>query len=73
MFIISYASCADQLTVGAQRIADTLEEAIEIAVKMAEVNGSEDGEDAIREELVQDGDYLDSSMMWGIFIGQPDE
>ena len=73
MFIISYASCAGLLTVGAQRIANTLDEAIEVAIKMAKLNGSLESEEAMRKELTKDGDYLDGSREWGIFIGQPDE
>jgi hypothetical protein len=73
MFIISYASCSPHLTVGAQRIANTLDEAIEVAIKMAQANGAMESEEDVREELTKDGDYLDESQDWGIFIGQPDE
>ena len=73
MFIISYASCTPHLTVGAQRIANTLDEAIEVAIKMAKLNGSLESEEDMREELTKDGDYLDASREWGIFIGQPDD
>ena len=72
-YIISYASCSRDLTVGRQHTKETIEEAIDCACRMALVNGATDTEEAIRQEITDDMSYLSSDGEWGVFIGQPED
>jgi hypothetical protein len=71
-YIISYASCSRDLTVGRQHTKETIEEAIDCACRMALANGATDTEDT-RQEITDDMSYLSSDGEWGVFIGQPED
>jgi hypothetical protein len=72
MYIISFVSCVDQLTIGKQYVRDTLNEAIDCAVALVMDNETDETEKGIRQELTNDMNWLDISGEVGVFITQPE-
>jgi hypothetical protein len=71
MYIISFASCVNQLTIGKQYVRDTLNDAIDCAVTIVMSKDTGETERGIRQELTNDMEWIDVSGEYGVFITQP--
>lgn len=73
MFIVAQVYAVGP-SVGTQYVRETWEEAVDIAVKMACEQLTQDGdpdEATIRREVEETGGYEDNNGEWAVCIGQP--